>query len=101
MPSVSGAIRRKQATENSQMPSYLLQIMLGRWLRQHRTGALSCPTCRTVTECPNNDIDSLPSNLFYKQMVEIVEAYTGQEESSCCGNCDEQKSLRFTVRRMR
>ncbi|XP_066019048.1 E3 ubiquitin-protein ligase TRIM45 [Pocillopora verrucosa] len=65
------------------------------WLRQHRTGALSCPTCRTVTECPNNDIDSLPSNLFYKQMVEIVEAYTGQEESSCCGNCDEQKSLRF------
>ena len=65
------------------------------WLRQHRTGALSCPTCRTVTECPNNDIDSLPSNLFYKQMVEIVEAYTGQEEASCCGNCDEQKSLRF------
>ena len=65
------------------------------WLRQHRTGALSCPTCRTVTECPNSDIDSLPSNLFYKQMVEIVEAYTGQEESSCCGKCDEQKSLRF------
>ena len=65
------------------------------WLRQHRTGALSCPTCRTVTECPNNDIDSLPSNLFYKQMVEIVEAYTGQEESSCCGKCYEQKSLRF------
>ena len=65
------------------------------WLRQHCTGALSCPTCRTETECPNNDIDSLPSNLFYKQMVEIVEAYTGQEEASCCGNCDEQKSLRF------
>ena len=65
------------------------------WLRQHRTGALSCPTCRTVTECPNNDIDSLPSNLFYKQMVEIVEAYTGQEESSCCGKCDEQKPLKF------
>ena len=65
------------------------------WLRQHRTGALSCPSCRTVTECPNNDIDSLPSNLFYKQTVEIVEAYTGQEEASCCGKCDEQKSLRF------
>ena len=65
------------------------------WLRQHRTGALSCPTCRTVTECPNSDIDSLPSNLFYKQMVEIVEAYTGQEESSFCGKCDEQNSLRF------
>ena len=65
------------------------------WLRQHRTGALSCPTCRTVTECPNSDIDSLPSNLFYKQMVEIVEAYTGQEISSCCGKCDEQKLLKF------
>ncbi|XP_022787727.1 tripartite motif-containing protein 45-like isoform X2 [Stylophora pistillata] len=65
------------------------------WLRQQRKEALSCPTCRTKTECPNNDIDSLPSNLFYKQMVEIVEAYTGQEESSCCGKCDEQKSLKF------
>ena len=65
------------------------------WLWQHRTGALSCPTCRTATEYPNSDIDSLPSNLFYKQMVEIVEAYTGQEESSCCGKCDEQKLLKF------
>ena len=71
------------------------KLCLDGWLRQHRTGTLSCPTCRTVTECPNNDIDSLPSNLFYKQMVEIVEAYTGQEEASCCGKCDEQKSLRF------
>ena len=65
------------------------------WLRHHREGALSCPTCRKITECPNNNIDILPSNLFYKQMVEIVEAYTGQEESSCCGKCEERKSLKF------
>ena len=67
------------------------------WLRQHREGKLSCPTCRHITECPNNDINRLPSNLFYKQLVEIVEAYSGQgqEDLPLCGNCDERKSLKF------
>ena len=67
------------------------------WLRQQGGGALSCPKCRQITECPNNNINSLPSNLFYKQMVDIVEAYTGQgqEDSSHCGNCDERKPLKF------
>ncbi|KAJ7374768.1 hypothetical protein OS493_005116 [Desmophyllum pertusum] len=38
---------------------------LENWLRQQRKGAaLSCPNCRQITECPNNDINSLPSNLF-------------------------------------
>ena len=67
------------------------------WLKQQRKGELSCPTCRQITECPNNNIQRLPSNLFYKQMVEIVEAYDGQgqEDSPHCGNCDEKKSLKF------
>ena len=67
------------------------------WLRQHREGELSCPTCRHITECPNNDINRLPSNLFYKQLVEIVEAYSGQgqEDSPLCGICDERNSLKF------
>ena len=67
------------------------------WLRQQSGGKLSCPTCRQITECPNNSINSLPSNLFCKQMVEIVEAYSEQlkEDSSHCGNCDEMKSLKF------
>ena len=67
------------------------------WLRQQGGGALSCPTCRQITECPNNSISSLPSNLFYKQMVDIVKAYSGQgqEDSPQCGNCDERKSLKF------
>ena len=67
------------------------------WLRQQSGGALSCPKCRQITECPNDDINSLPSNLFYKQMVDIVEAYSaqGQEDSPYCGNCDERKSLKF------
>ena len=67
------------------------------WLRQQGGGALSCPTCRQITDCPNNDINSLPSNLFYKQMVDIVKAYSGQgqEDSPECGNCDERKSLKF------
>ena len=64
------------------------------WLRRQREGQLSCPTCRQITECPNSNINSLPSNLFYKQMVEIVEAYggTAQEDDSLhCGNCEEKK----------
>ena len=67
------------------------------WLRQQGGGALSCPTCRQITECSDNNINSLPSNLFYKQMVDIVTAYTGQgeEDSPHCGNCDERKSLKF------
>ena len=67
------------------------------WLRQHREGQLSCPTCRQITECPNSNINSLPSNLFYKQMVEIVEAYSGQgkKDSPHCGLCDEKKALKF------
>ena len=67
------------------------------WLRQQRERELSCPTCRQITECPNNNIQRLPSNLFYKQMVEIVEAYDGQgqEDSPHCGSCDEKKSLKF------
>ena len=66
------------------------------WLRQQREGELSCPTCRHITECPNNDINRLPSNLFCKQLVEIVEAYSGQgqEDSPQCGNCEEKKSLK-------
>ena len=67
------------------------------WLRQQREGELSCPTCRHITECPNNNINSLPSNLFCKQLVEILEAYSGQgqEDSPHCGICDERKSLKF------
>ena len=67
------------------------------WLRQQGGGALSCPTCRQITDCPSNNIHSLPSNLFYKQMVDIVKAYSGQgqEDSPECGNCDERKSLKF------
>ena len=67
------------------------------WLRQQREGELSCPTCRQITECPNSNINRLPSNLFYKQMVEIVEAYNGQgqEDSPHCGNCEEKKTLKF------
>ena len=70
---------------------------LERWLRQQGGGKLSCPTCRQITECLNNNINSLPSNLFCKQMVEIVEAYSGkgQEDSPHCGSCDERKSLKF------
>ena len=67
------------------------------WIRRNREGQLSCPTCRQITECPNSNINSLPSNLFYKQMVEIVEAYSGQgkEDSPHCGLCDEKKALKF------
>ena len=67
------------------------------WLRKQRNGELSCPSCRHITHCDNNDINRLPSNLFCKQLVEIVEAYggQGQEDSPPCGNCDERRHLKF------
>ena len=67
------------------------------WIRQHRERQLSCPTCRQITECPNSNINSLPSNLFYKQIMEIMEAYSGQgeEDSPHCGLCGEKKALKF------
>ena len=68
------------------------------WLKRQREGQLSCPTCRQITECRNSNINSLPSNLFYKQMVEIVEAYNGtaqDDDSLQCRNCEEKKPLQF------
>ena len=67
------------------------------WLRKQHNEELSCPTCRHITHCPNSDIKTLPSHLFCKQLVEIVEAYSGQgpDESPQCGNCDERKHLKF------
>ena len=47
------------------------------WLRQQGGGALSCSTCRQITDCPNNDINSLSSSHF--------------------GNCDVRKSLSAIV----
>ena len=68
------------------------------WIRQQqRDGELSCPTCRQITKCINNEITTLPSHRFCKQLIEIVEAYSGegQEDSPRCGNCKEKKSLKF------
>ena len=68
------------------------------WLSRQREGQLSCPTCRQITECPSSNINCLPSNLFYKQMVEIVEANSGtahEDDSLHCGNCEEKTPLKF------
>ena len=68
------------------------------WLRRHSYGDLSCPTCRHITHCDDNGINKLPSNLFCKQLVEIVEAYSGQlenEDSPHCGICDRRIALKF------
>jgi len=46
------------------------------WLRQHHAGALTCPNCRQRTECPNNNIDCLPSNLTYKNLIDILKTYS-------------------------
>ena len=72
-----------------------LEYML---LTQKRRGeAFRCPTCNQIIECPNNDINSFPSHLFYKQLVDIFQAYSGQGQgySPRCGSCDERKSLKF------
>ena len=56
------------------------------WLRQHRGGALTCPNCRQRTECPNNNIDGLPSNLTYKNLIDILKTYSrnGDHEETLC-----------------
>ncbi|KAL9974256.1 hypothetical protein ACROYT_G011272 [Oculina patagonica] len=56
---------------------------LERWLRQQRSGALSCPNCREITDCPNNDINSLPSNLTYKKLQDILEDFSEAKENVC------------------
>ena len=75
------------------------ETCLTEWLSQQESeGELSCPTCRQITQCSANDINKLPSNLFCKQLVEIVQAYSGQvrhADSPNCGICDEKKALKF------
>ena len=46
------------------------------WLLQHDGGALTCPNCRQRTECPNNNIDCLPSNLTYKNLIDIFKTHS-------------------------
>ena len=46
------------------------------WLRQHHGGGLTCPNCRQRTECPNNNIDCLPSNLTYKNLIDILKTHS-------------------------
>ena len=48
---------------------------LQRWLRQQTGRGLSCPNCREITECPNNNIDRLPSNLAHKRLGDILKAH--------------------------
>ena len=50
------------------------------WLRQQRGGALTCPNCRQRTECPYNNIDFLPSNLAYKNLIGILKTYSKNED---------------------
>ena len=70
---------------------------LEKLLRRHGGGDIACPLCRRITDCPSNDIGDLGSNLFYKRMVEIVEAYSGKADEGMppCGNCEKSKPLRF------
>lgn len=48
---------------------------LNGWLRRHGGGRLSCPNCRVITECPNDNIDCLPTNLGFKNLGVILEAH--------------------------
>ena len=38
----------------------------------NETDAVQCPNCRAVTEVPNNDVNSLPTNFKLKSLVDIV-----------------------------
>ena len=60
------------------------------WLRQHRGGSLTCPNCRQRTECHNNNIDFLPSNLAYKNLIGILKTYIKNEDhgETFCEQCE-------------
>ena len=69
---------------------------LKEWLQKNREGVLSCPNrCHKITECPENNVERLQPNFFLKQIVEIVEAYSGQEDSPRCKNRDERRPLKY------
>lgn len=44
---------------------------------------MSCPNCREITDCPNNDINSLPSNLTYKKLQDILQDFSEAKENVC------------------
>ncbi|PFX14655.1 Poly [ADP-ribose] polymerase 15 [Stylophora pistillata] len=48
---------------------------LNGWLQQHGGGRLSCPNCRVITECANNNVDCLPTNLGFKNLGDILKAH--------------------------
>ena len=46
------------------------------------TSALQCPNCRAVTDVPNNDVNSLPTNFKLKSLVDIVADRDRREKQS-------------------
>ena len=49
------------------------------WLRQQGGGRLSCPNCREITECSDNEINSLPTNFAYNNLGDILKAHSGSD----------------------
>ena len=63
---------------------------LNGWLRQHGGGRLSCPNCRVITECPNNNIECLPTNLACKNLGDLLKAHSGWDIKSLRENLCER-----------
>ncbi|PFX11752.1 Tripartite motif-containing protein 2 [Stylophora pistillata] len=59
------------------------QSCLNDWLRKHGGGRLSCPNCRVITECPDNNIDCLPTNLTCRNLGDILKAHGGSNNGDC------------------
>ncbi|PFX25344.1 tripartite motif-containing protein 2-like isoform X2 [Stylophora pistillata] len=63
---------------------------LNGWLRQHGGGRLSCPNCRVITECPNHNIECLPTNLACKNLGDLLKAHSGWDIKSLRENLCER-----------
>ncbi|PFX14652.1 Poly [ADP-ribose] polymerase 14 [Stylophora pistillata] len=75
---------QEQFTETNQPKVVICQhtfceSCLQRRLRRQIGKGLSCPNCGVITECPNNNIDRLPSNLAHKRLRDILEAHGGSD----------------------
>ena len=73
-PSVKTSLLRP-INQNFLHANILSVSRLQKWLRQQIGRGLSCPNCRVITECPNNNIDRLPSNLAHKRLGDILKAH--------------------------
>ncbi|RMX44158.1 hypothetical protein pdam_00002474 [Pocillopora damicornis] len=52
-------------------------------LHPQARGKLSCPTCRQIIECPDKDVNSLPSDLFKSRWFKLLRPTAEMGKETC------------------